>query len=259
MSASSKFPAPTLSGRRVLITGAASGMGRALALLAADQGAAVGLLDINAAGLRDTESAAQGAKDVISVPTDLTDLPQVEDGVRVVAERFGGLDAVCNVAGWDEPSPFWEQPLGLWEKLIAINLWSALYVCRAAVPIMIEQHAGTIVNVASDAGRVGSKGETVYAAAKGGVIALTKSLARELAPHGATVNCVCPGPTMTPLLQAEMESTPKLVEKLVRAIPMRRVAEPEDPAAVIAFFASPAAGYMTGQVLSVSGGLTMAG
>jgi 2-hydroxycyclohexanecarboxyl-CoA dehydrogenase len=259
MSVSSKFPAPTLSGRRVLITGAASGMGRALALLAADQGAAVGLLDINAEGLAATEGELAGAKDAVSVTTDLTDWPQVEEAVKAVAERLGGLDAVCNVAGWDEPSPFWEQPLEFWEKIIAINLWSNLYVCRAAVPLMIEQHGGTIVNTASDAGRVGSKGETVYAAAKGGVIALTKSLARELAPHGATVNCVCPGPTMTPLLQAEMESTPKLVDKLVRAIPMRRVAEPEDPAAVIAFFASPAAGYMTGQVISVSGGLTMAG
>ncbi len=257
--ASTTYPAPTLAGRRVLITGAASGMGRALAQLAADQGAAVGLLDINADGLRETEASLSGAKDALSVTTDLTDWPQVEAAVQGVAERFGGIDAVCNVAGWDEPSPFWEQPLEFWEKIIAINLWSTLYVCRAAVPILLEQGSGTIVNVASDAGRVGSKGETVYAAAKGGVIALTKSLARELASKGATVNCVCPGPTMTPLLEAEMVSTPRLVDKLVRAIPMRRVAEPEDPAAVVAFFASPAAGYMTGQVVSVSGGLTMAG
>jgi len=130
---------------------------------------------------------------------------------------------------------------------------------RATVPILMEQGAGTIVNVASDAGRVGSKGETVYAAAKGGVMALTKSLAREMAPYSVTVNCVCPGPMMTPLLQAEMESTPKLIEKLVRAIPLRRVGQPEDVAALITFLASDAANYMTGQVISVSGGLTMVG
>ncbi len=132
-------------------------------------------------------------------------------------------------------------------------------MCRATVPLLIAQESGTIVNVASDAGRVGSKGETVYAAAKGGVIALTKSLAREVAPYSVTVNCVCPGPTLTPLLQAEMESTPKLIDKLVRAIPLRRVADPSEPAGVVAFLASSAASYMTGQTVSVSGGLTMAG
>jgi 2-hydroxycyclohexanecarboxyl-CoA dehydrogenase len=234
-------------------------MGRALAQLAAGQGASVGLVDINAAGLAETAQLLNGAPDVLTVTTDLTVWDEVEAAVDGVAARFDGLDAVCNVAGWDEPSPFWEQPLEFWQKIIAVNLWSALHVCRAAVPILMAQRSGTIVNVASDAGRVGSKGETVYAAAKGGVIALTKSLARELAPHAVTVNCVCPGPTMTPLLEAEMELTPKLIEKLVRAIPLRRVADPEDPAAVVAFFASEAAGYMTGQTVSVSGGLTMAG
>lgn len=250
----------TLQGKKVLITGAASGMGRALANIAVEQGADVALFDINAEGLEKarTDLDGRGTK-VVTVVADLTSWPQVESGVAHAIEQLDGIDALCNVAGWDEPGRFWEQPLVFWEKIISINLWSNLYMTRAVVPALIEQSRGTIVNVASDAGRVGSKGETVYAAAKGGVIALTKSLARELAPYTVTVNCVCPGPTMTPLLQAEMESTPKLIEKLVRAIPLRRVAEPADPAAVVAFFASDAANYMTGQVLSVSGGLTMAG
>lgn len=249
----------TLAGKRVIITGAASGMGRALAQLAAAQGAALALFDIDSDGLKDTIANLDTEAQAVPFPVDLTQWEAVEAAVRDAHGQLGGLDVVCNVVGWDEPGRFWEQPLELWKKFVDINLWSALYMCRATVPLLLAQESGTIVNVASDAGRVGSKGETVYAAAKGGVIALTKSLAREVAPHGVTVNCVCPGPTMTPLLQAEMESTPKLIDKLVRAIPMRRVADPEDPAAVIAFLASDAADYMTGQVVSVSGGLTMAG
>jgi 2-hydroxycyclohexanecarboxyl-CoA dehydrogenase len=249
---------PTLRDKRVIITGAASGMGRALAELAIGQGASVALLDINGAGLDETVGLLGGAT-AVPIVTDLTDWDEVEAGVANSVEALGGIDVVCNVAGWDEPGRFWEQSLEFWEKIVAVNLWSTLYMCRATVPILMEQGSGTIVNVASDAGRVGSKGETVYAAAKGGVIALTKSLARELASSGVTTNCVCPGPMMTPLLEAEMVSTPKLVEKLVRAIPMRRVAEPSDPAGVVAFLASDAAAYMTGQIVSVSGGLTMVG
>jgi 2-hydroxycyclohexanecarboxyl-CoA dehydrogenase len=131
-------------------------------------------------------------------------------------------------------------------------------VCRAVVPLFLEQEHGRIVMTASDAGRVGSKGETVYATAKGGIMALTKSLAREVAPH-VTVNCLCPGPTRTPLYEQEAVDNPKLMERLERAIPLRRIAEPEDQARALAFLASDASAYMTGQVLSVSGGLTMVG
>lgn len=248
-----------LDGKRIFITGAASGMGRALAKIVVEQGASVALFDINAAGLKETAASVGDAPAVAMITADLTEWAAVERGVAQAASELGGVDAVCNVAGWDEPGRFWEQPLDFWEKIVAINLWSTLYMCRATVPLLIAQESGTIVNVASDAGRVGSKGETVYAAAKGGVIALTKSLAREVAPYSVTVNCVCPGPTLTPLLQAEMESTPKLIDKLVRAIPLRRVADPSEPAGVVAFLASSAASYMTGQTVSVSGGLTMAG
>jgi 2-hydroxycyclohexanecarboxyl-CoA dehydrogenase len=249
----------SLTGRRILITGAASGMARSFAGLAAADGAHVGLLDRNAAGLEETVAALGGDGRRIGVPVDLGDWPATEAAVGRVREVLGGFDSICNVAGWDAPGRFWEQPYEMWEQLIRVNLWSTLNVCRATVPDLVAQESGTIVNVASDAGRVGSKGETVYAAAKGGVMAFTKSAARELAPFKVTVNCICPGPTWTPLLEQEQADNPKLIEKLVRAIPLRRAADPIDQARVIAFFASEAAGYCTGQVLSVSGGLTMVG
>jgi 2-hydroxycyclohexanecarboxyl-CoA dehydrogenase len=249
----------SLAGRRILITGAASGMGRSFAELAAADGAHVGLLDLNAGGLDETLTSLGGDGRRVAVTVDLSDWPATEAAVAEVRQVLGGFDAVCNVAGWDAPGKFWEQPYEMWQKLISVNLWSTLHVCRATVPDLVAQESGTIVNVASDAGRVGSKGETVYAAAKGGVMAFTKSAARELAPHQVTVNCICPGPTLTPLLEQEMIDNPKLIEKLIRAIPLRRAADPVDQARVIAFFASEAAGYCTGQILSVSGGLTMVG
>jgi 2-hydroxycyclohexanecarboxyl-CoA dehydrogenase len=249
----------SLTGRRILITGAASGMARSFAGLAAADGAHVGLLDRNAEGLEETLAGLTGDGRRIAVGVDLGDWPATEAAIAQVREVLGGFDAICNVAGWDAPGRFWEQPYEMWERLINVNLWSTLNVCRATVPDLVAQESGTIVNVASDAGRVGSKGETVYAAAKGGVMAFTKSAARELAPFKVTVNCICPGPTWTPLLEQEQADNPKLIEKLVRAIPLRRAADPIDQARVIAFFASEAAGYVTGQILSVSGGLTMSG
>ena len=247
----------SLAGRRILITGAASGMARSFAQLAAADDAHVGLLDMNAAGLAETVASLEGTGTKASVAVDLSDWPATEAAVGELRSALGGFDAICNIAGWDAPGRFWEQPYEMWEKLVAVNLWSCLHVCRAAVPHLVAQESGTIVNVASDAGRVGSKGETIYAAAKGGIMAFTKSAARELAPFKVTVNCICPGPTWTPLLEQEQADNPKLIEKLVRAIPLRRAADPIDQARVIAFFASEAAGYCTGQVLSVSGGLTM--
>jgi len=249
----------SLAGQRILITGAASGIARSFAQLASADDAHVGLLDLNAAGLEETTASLGGDGVHASVPVDLSDWGATEAAVAELRSALGGFDAICNIAGWDAPGRFWEQPYEMWQKLIDVNLWSCLHVCRAAVPDLIAQESGTIVNVASDAGRVGSKGETIYAAAKGGIMAFTKSAARELAPHKVTVNCICPGPTMTPLLEQEMIDNPKLIEKLVRAIPLRRTADPIDQARVIAFFASAAAGYCTGQVLSVSGGLTMVG
>lgn len=248
-----------LAGRRILITGAASGIARNFAEMAVRDGADVGLLDIDAVGLDSTMSSLQGGGAKIAIPVDLADWPATEAAVAQVSAELGGIDVACNVAGWDAPGVFWEQPYDQWRKLIEVNLWSALHVSRAVVGTMVQRESGTIVNVSSDAGRVGSKGETVYAAAKGGVIALTKSLAREVARHQVNVNCICPGPTWTPLLHQEHKDNPKLIDKLVKAVPMGRAAEPEDVARAIAFFASPAATYITGQILSVSGGLTLAG
>ena len=145
----------------------------------------------------------------------------------------------------------------VWRKIVDVNVWSTLYMCRAVSPILIAQKSGTIINISSDAGRVGSKGETVYAATKAAIIGLTKSLARELASYQVTVNCVCPGPTMTPLLQTNMGTNPTLIEKMIKAVPLKRVGVPRDPALVMAFLASAGASYMTGQVISVNGGLNM--
>ena len=250
----------SLQGRRVLITGAASGLGRAFAELAAADGAHVGLLDVDGSGLDHTMQGLGGGGNRIAVPVDLTDFAATEAAVADVRDALGGFDAICNIAGWDIPGPFWEQPYELWQKLININLWAMLNVCRATVPDLIAQQSGTIVNVGSDAGRVDAKGETIYAAAKGGVISFTKSAAHRAPPRTRSRSTACaPGPTLTPLLEQEMADNPKLIEKLVRAIPLRRAAEPVERARVIAFFASGAAGYCTGQLLSVSGGLTMAG
>jgi 2-hydroxycyclohexanecarboxyl-CoA dehydrogenase len=249
----------SLRGRRLIVTGAASGMGREFTRLAAGDGAQVAMLDLQERGLQETAELVSDPDSVRGFRADLTDWPQVERAVADAKAFLGGFDGVCNFVGWDTPGRFWEQPLELWHKLIAINLWGALHIARATVPSLIEQEHGALVFVSSDAGRVGSKGETIYATTKAGVIGLTKSMARELAPHGIRVNCLCPGPTNTPLFAAEREENPKLFEKMLRAIPLRRYGEPADQATAVAFLMSDAASYITGQVLSVSGGLTMAG
>ena len=249
----------SLSGKRILITGAASGMAREFTKHASADGAEVALLDINGEGLNETVGLLDDGATALTASVDLGVWEDVESAVEAMVEGLGGLDVVANVAGWDAPGVFWEQPLEHWHKLISINLWGALHICRATVPKLLETGSGRIVLVASDAGRVGSKGETVYAAAKGGQIALTKSLARELAPYGICINVVCPGPTRTPLFEQEEADNPKLMEKLVRAVPLRRIGEVEDMSRAIAFLASEASAYLTGQVMSVSGGLTMVG
>lgn len=243
-----------MEGRAVIVTGGASGIGRATALLLAREGATVFIGDIDEAGGAATAAAAAGKAEFIRL--DLAEPASVEGFAATVHGRVGRVDGLVNGAGWDRIQPFMENPPEMWELLIAINLMGAIRLTRAVLPPMIEAQAGKIVNISSDAGRVGSTGETVYAAAKGGLIAFTKSLAREMARHKLNVNCVCPGPTDTPLFQRQPE---RMKEALTRAIPFRRIARPEDIAEAALFFLGPRSDYITGQVLSVSGGLTMVG
>lgn len=244
-----------LDGRLAVVTGAASGIGRAIALTLAQAGARIAAIDRAADGVRATaERIGNGSTAHVA---DLTDPAAVLAVRDEVLDAHGLPGVIVNAAGWDRIEPFMDNDDELWRTLTAINLLGPVRVSHAFLQPVLEAGAHVrIVNIASDAGRVGSMGETVYAGTKGGVIAFTKSLARETARHGITANVVCPGPTDTPLFRAQAE---KLQEALLRAIPMGRLGAPADVAAAIAFFASEDAGFVTGQVLSVSGGLTMAG
>jgi 2-hydroxycyclohexanecarboxyl-CoA dehydrogenase len=242
--------------RTVIVTGGASGIGRATALLLAREGARVLIGDLDRAGGRAT--TAEGAAEQLAIdylPLDLTDQHSIDDFVAAAQQRLGRVDGLVNGAGWDQIQPFLENPPEIWDRIIAINLTGAMRLTRGLLPPMVAANAGKIVNISSDAGRVGSMGETVYAAAKGGLIAFTKSLARELARYHINVNCVSPGPTDTPLFQRQPE---RMKEALTRAIPFRRIARPIEIAEAVMFFLSGRSDYITGQVLSVSGGLTMA-
>lgn len=240
-----------------VVTGSASGIGRATALLLARSGARVVCADIDAAGGTELEREAAGQRlDIAHIAVDLADPASIAGFGRAFHDRYGRADVLVNAAGWDRIQPFVENSDEFMDKVIAINLAGPTRLTRTLLPRMIEGGGGSVVNVASDAGRVGSMGETVYAAAKGGMIAFTKSLARETARYKVNVNCICPGPTDTPLFHAQPE---KLKDALIRAIPFRRIGTPEEVAEAIAFFAGPRSTYVTGQVLSVSGGLTMVG
>lgn len=237
-----------------VVTGAGSGIGRATALTLAGAGLAVAAADLDAAAV---EATAREAPGVTGYPVDVTDGDGVTRFAARVSDELGPAWAVVNCAGWDETMPFAATAPAFWQRVVEVNYLGVVRVCHAFLPALSgREDGGRIVNVASDAGRVGSSGETVYAGAKGGVIAFTKSLARELAKAGVTANVVCPGPTDTPLFRAQPA---RLQEALARAIPLGRLGRPADVAHAVAYFASEQAGFVTGQVLSVSGGLTMSG
>jgi 2-hydroxycyclohexanecarboxyl-CoA dehydrogenase len=243
--------------RTVVVTGGASGIGRATALLLAREGARVLVGDIDEKGGVAVAAEAAGAGLAVEFhPLDLTRPQSIASFAETAVARAEPLDGLVNGAGWDRIEPFLQNPPEMWEQLIAINLLGAVRLSRALLAPMVAAQSGKIVNIASDAGRVGSTGETVYAAAKGGLIAFTKSLAREMARYRINVNCVCPGPTDTPLFQRQPE---RMREALTRAIPFRRIAQPEEIAEAVLFFLGGRSDYITGQVLSVSGGLTMVG
>lgn len=243
--------------RVAVVTGAARGIGEAIAKTLHDDGYAVVVCDVDASG------AEAVARDLAghAVAFDLVDLDAVAAAGARIVEVSGGVDVLVNNAGWDHIAPFAETDRGLWEKLIQINLLGPIALTHALLP-SIRERQGRIVNVASDAGRTGSKGEVVYAGAKGGVLGFTRALARELAADRVTVNAVCPGPTDTPLNRAIAAENPKLMDALKRAIPLARahdrIGRPEDVANAVAYLASERAEWVTGQTLSVNGGLLIA-
>jgi 2-hydroxycyclohexanecarboxyl-CoA dehydrogenase len=251
-----------LRGKTALVTGGGRGIGRAIALGLAQEGAQVAVLDIladNAAAVV-REIEATGVK-ALALPADLTKRAQVDRAIADTLAQFGQIDILVNNAGWDRMEMFLDSEEETWDKIIAINFKGILYVCKAALPSMVARGQGKVISIASDAGRAGSTGEAVYAGTKGAIIAFSKTLAREMARHKITVNVVCPGLTETPLLQGIREQSPKtekVIEAVTRAIPLGRVGQPEDIAGAVVYLASPAADFVTGQTLSVSGGLTMA-
>lgn len=250
-----------LRGKTALVTGGGRGIGRAISLALAQEGAQVAVLDIlgdNAAAVA-REIEATGVK-ALALTADLTKRAQVDRAVADTLAQFGQIDVLVNNAGWDRMEMFLDSEEETWDKIIAINFKGILYVCKAALPSMVARGQGKVISIASDAGRAGSTGEAVYAGTKGAIIAFSKTLAREMARHKITVNVVCPGLTETPLLQGIREQSPKtekVIEAVTRAIPLGRVGQPEDIAGAVVYLASPAADFVTGQTLSVSGGLTM--
>jgi 2-hydroxycyclohexanecarboxyl-CoA dehydrogenase len=248
--------APAHEARVAVVTGAASGIGRAIAVGLAADGYPVAVADLDVTGAAkvviDIESAGGTAA---SFGVDVSSAESVRALAGEVRDRLGDTYALVNCAGWDDIKPFVDTDPELWNKVLGINLFGVIAMTHAFLPQLLATQ-GRIINISSDAGRVGSSGETVYAGAKAGIIGFTKSIAREVARQGVTANCVCPGPISTPFLAKNGE---KLLEALARAIPMRRIGDPEDVVGAIRYFASPGASYVTGQVLSVSGGLTMSG
>ncbi|HEY0999407.1 MAG TPA: 3-oxoacyl-ACP reductase family protein [Streptosporangiaceae bacterium] len=249
-----------LKGKTAMVTGAARGIGEAIAEILAAEGAAVAVCDLDGTAAAKTAAGIaerHGAR-AAGLPVDIADSAAVQAAVNLVRAELGPPDILVNNAGIDVIELFTDSAEQTWDKIIAVNLRGTITVTRAVLDGMIERRGGRIIHIASDAGRVGSPGEVVYSATKGGVIAFGKALAREVARHGITVNSVCPGPTDTALLDQVAVYSQKLRDGLSRAIPLRRIGQPADIAPAVAFLASAEAAYITGQTLSVSGGLTMA-
>jgi len=249
--------------KTVVVTGGGGGIGGATCRRFAAERASVAVFDLNLEAAEKVAAAirAEGGR-AQAFRCDITDRASVDAAVAATEKSLGAIDVLVNNAGWDVFRPFTKTESAQWDKLIAINLTGALHMHHAVLPGMAARKKGRIVNIASDAARVGSSGEAVYAACKGGLVAFSKTIAREHARHGITVNVVCPGPTDTALFAAYKEGAgnpEKLVEAFTRSIPLGRIGKPDDLPGAVLFFASDDAAYVTGQVLSVSGGLTMNG
>jgi 2-hydroxycyclohexanecarboxyl-CoA dehydrogenase len=251
-----------LKDRAVLVTGGANGIGAAIVRRLAEEGCKVGIVDRDAAaGAKLTgEIVAAGADASLQV-ADITDYDAVVRAVENFEARAGPIAGLVNNAGWDRAQNFLHTTPEFWRQVVAVNLFGPLNVSHVVLRAMAARGFGRVVNIASDAGRVGSSGEAVYSACKGGIIAFTKTLARELVGKGIIVNAVCPGPTDTAILRSFLDGPDgtRIAEGLKRAIPMRRLGEPEDYPGLVAFLLSDDAAYITGQTISVSGGLTMHG
>ncbi len=249
-----------LEGKAIILTGGASGIGRDAAIRLAEEGAKVGIFDLNEAGAQEVVDSI-GADRAAAYRVDISDREQVAAAMAAFESHFGPTQGLANVAGWDSARLFMDTDPAVWDKVIRINLYGPLVMHHVVVRGMAERGFGRVVNISSDAGRVGSSGESVYAACKGGIIAFTKTLARELARNGVTLNILCPGPTDTPLFSdftKDMPGGDRLAEGLAKAIPLRRLGRPDDYAGMIAFLLSDDAAFITGQTISISGGLTMA-
>lgn len=251
-----------LANQVAVVTGGGGGIGREICIRFAEEGARVAVLDIDADSAGQTVEAIGDSDRARAFAVDITDPQSVTQAVAAVVGAHGRIDTLVNNAGWDRGAPFLKTGPDLWAKIIAINYQGPLNMHREVLPLMVERGRGKIINIASDAGRVGSSGEAVYAGCKAAVIAFGKSVARELASNGITINAVSPGPTDTAFFRdfaGEGEYGEKLRAGLQRAIPMRRLGKPEDIPGIVVFLASDDADFITGQVISVSGGLTMHG
>lgn len=246
-----------------VVTGGGGGIGGATCHRLAQEGASVAVFDRDlAAARRVAEAIGLLGGCATAFKCDITRREEVDAAVEAVETQLGPIEVLVNNAGWDVFKPFVKTSSDEWSRLVDINLTGALHMHHAVLPLMAARKTGRIINIASDAARVGSSGEAVYAACKGGLVAFSKTIAREHARHGITVNVICPGPTDTALFASYKEGAgnpEKLMEAFTRAIPLGRIGQPEDLPGAIAFFASEDARYITGQVLSVSGGLTMNG
>ena len=252
-----------LTDKVALVTGAASGLGRGMAVRLAEEGAAVAILDLDLAGAEATAEQIRGlGASACAVQADISDYAACADAVAAVTGELGPINVLVNNAGWDHAANFIDTDPELWRRIVDINLYGPLNMHHVVVPGMIKAGGGKVVNIASDAGRVGSSGEAVYSACKGGIIAFSKTLCREVARKGVIINTVCPGPSDTPLFASfagEGEAGEKLRASLERSIPLRRLGTADDIAGIVAFLASDDADFIVGQTISVSGGLSMHG
>jgi 2-hydroxycyclohexanecarboxyl-CoA dehydrogenase len=252
-----------LKNKTAIVTGAAGGIGREICSRFLEEQVTVVACDRDAKALAELVQLTSGASgQLVTKVFDITDMGEARKAIDEAASETGHIDILVNNAGWDIARPFVDTDPELWDKIIAINLRGPLNLHKVAIPHLVASGGGKIVNIASDAGRVGSSGESVYSACKGGIIAFSKTLARECARNDIRVNVVCPGPTDTALLRSfvgEGEYGQKIYDGLKKAIPLKRLGQPSDLPGIVAFLASDDANFITGQVISVSGGLTMHG